>query len=117
MRTTRSCSLHRRAIRRCRRLAAALLAASWLGVVAAETSSPHSPPWVAKLPDELAAVDAQNRVRIGVYVRDLDTGASASWRAEQRWYLASMVKVPVAMAVLRGMERGLYTFRPACRAA
>jgi beta-lactamase class A len=42
-------------------------------------------------------------------VHDLDTGISASYRAAQDWYLASTVKVPVAIAVLRGVEAGLYT--------
>jgi beta-lactamase class A len=66
------------------------------------------PAWVPALKAELAALDAGQRARVGVYVRDLDTGTTASHRAEQRWYLASMVKVPVAIAVLRDIERGLY---------
>ena len=46
-------------------------------------------------------------------MRDLDTGASASHRAEQRWYLASMVKVPVAITVLRDIELGLSSLESA----
>ena len=48
-----------------------------------------------------------------MYVRDLDTGASASHRGEQGWYLASMVKVPVAITVLRDIELGLYSLETA----
>jgi len=68
---------------------------------------------VTTLKSELATLDAQHRARLGVYVRDLDTGASASYRAEQRWYLASMVKVPVAIAALRDIERGVYSLETA----
>ncbi len=90
-----------------RRVAAAVLAC---GVCCASAAEPgEQSPWAARLTTELSAIDAQNRAGIGVYVRDLSTGASASYRAEQHWYLASMVKLPVAMAVLRGVERGQYT--------
>jgi len=67
-------------------------------------------PWPAKLQIELSAIDAQPRTHIGVHVRDLDTGVWASHRGDQRWYLASMVKVPVAITVLRGIEQGRFTF-------
>jgi len=65
--------------------------------------------WADHLLTDLARIDAAGKARIGVYVRDLDTGHAISYKADQRWYLASMVKVPVAMAVLRGIERGDYT--------
>ena len=67
------------------------------------------PAWVQRLQDELSAVETRQGVRLGAVVRDLDGGATASYRGDQRWYLASMVKVPVAIAVLRGVERGQYT--------
>ena len=64
--------------------------------------------WPARLEADLARLSTQQDTAFGVYVRDLDTGVSASWRGDRRWYLASMVKVPVAIAVLRGVERGDY---------
>ncbi|WP_235579186.1 serine hydrolase [Pseudorhodoferax sp. Leaf274] len=42
-------------------------------------------------------------------MRALSSGESLSFRADQSWYLASTVKVPVAIAVLRGIARGAYT--------
>lgn len=66
-------------------------------------------PWTTRLITELSQIDGQNQAKIGVYVRDIDTGVSASYKAEQRWYLASLVKVPVAIAVLRGIERGQFS--------
>ncbi len=80
------------------------------GVGAVAACGAHAQPtWPATLVNEVARIDQQSQSRIGVYVQDLDTGLSASYKADQRWYLASMVKVPVAMAVLRGVQRGDYT--------
>jgi len=45
---------------------------------------------------------------LGVWVADLDNGLTVGHRAEERWYLASMVKVPVAVALLRGVDAGRY---------
>ncbi|ADX44141.1 beta-lactamase [Paracidovorax avenae ATCC 19860] len=76
----------------------------------ATLAAPSSAPaWVQPLERALARVEADSGVRIGVYVRDLDTGASASLHGTEPWYLASSVKVPVAIAVLRGVERGDFT--------
>lgn len=36
---------------------------------------------------------------LGVYVQDLHSGEDFSWRAEEWWYLASLVKVPIAVEV------------------
>lgn len=68
----------------------------------------HSPvnDWQARLADALERLDPSVTARLGVYVRDLASGDMVSFRADQSWYLASMVKVPVAVAVLRGVERG-----------
>ncbi len=73
------------------------------------TAPASAPAWVQPLERSLARVEADSGVRIGVYVRDLDTGASASLHGTEPWYLASSVKVPVAIAVLRGVERGDFT--------
>ncbi|URI07574.1 class A beta-lactamase-related serine hydrolase [Aquincola tertiaricarbonis] len=62
--------------------------------------------WVTRLQAQLAAVAARHQAQIGVYVRDLDSGVATSFQADEAWYLASTVKVPVAITVLRGVERG-----------
>jgi beta-lactamase class A len=82
-------------------------------------STPHALPksadasvaadWPARLVTELARVDARFPGAIGVYVRDLDTGVEASYHAEEIWYLASTVKIPIALTVLRAIERGEHT--------
>lgn len=76
------------------------------GLLAAEPTAGAEPAWVPRLQAELAQVAQRHAARIGVYVRDLDSGASASFHADRTWYLASTVKVPVAIAVLRGVQRG-----------
>lgn len=84
-----------------------LLLATALGW--SECAAHAQPSWPAALVAEVARIDQHSQGRMGVYVQDLDTGVSASYKADQRWYLASMVKVPVAIAVLRGIQRGDYT--------
>jgi beta-lactamase class A len=94
----RSCAVHWG--RRC------LLA---LCLCVSAVSAAAAPPWQERLTTALERIDATPEgPRIGVYVRALASGESASFRAGQSWYLASTVKVPVAIAVLRGIARGDY---------
>ncbi|TDK23047.1 serine hydrolase [Luteimonas aestuarii] len=64
------------------------------------------PAWTLELERRLEAVDAAYAGDIGVYVRHLGRDESFSYRAEEPWYLASGVKVPIAIAVMRAIERG-----------
>lgn len=84
---------------------ASLLAGHGLANAAADTAPPE---WIDRLQTELSQVESQSGAGLGVYVRDLSTGWTASHRGEQSWYLASTVKVPIAIAVLRGIDRGDY---------
>jgi len=68
------------------------------------------PAWAGRMEAGLAALnEAAGPQQAGVYVRDLDTGESAGVHVDERWYLASTVKVPIAIAVLRAVERGRLT--------
>lgn len=59
---------------------------------------------------QVAALEAEaHRLELGVHVRDLASGATANWGGKRDWYLASMVKVPVAIALLQGVDKGLFT--------
>jgi beta-lactamase class A len=64
------------------------------------------PAWTVALERKLEAVDAAYAGDIGVYVRHIGRDESFSYRAEEPWYLASGIKVPVAIAVMRAVERG-----------
>ena len=78
-------------------------------LLAAALPAQALPDWHARLMGEFAAIDRGEGSALGVYVRDLASGEDASYRAGERWYLASMVKVPVAIAVLRAVESGRLT--------
>ncbi len=96
------------------------LAAPWLAAAALATGPGWAqnttyppltpqPAWAERLQAELAAVATRHTAGVGVYVRDLESGVSVSHRGDEFWYLASSVKVPVALAVLRAVERGDFT--------
>lgn len=70
------------------------------------TANPELAPWVVAL-RELLTTASSEAGEVGLYVRHLGSGAEFSWLADDSWYLASGVKVPVAVAVLRRTERGL----------
>lgn len=64
------------------------------------------PPWALRLEERIAAIDAGLPGDWGVYVKHLDQDVTVRWRAEHDWYLASTVKVPVAIAVLERVDAG-----------
>lgn len=86
-------------------MVAAALLTSPLSARAQDATS-GLPAWATLLEAELASVAARHSAGLGVYLRDLDSGIAVTHRGGELWYLASSVKVPVAMAVLRAVERG-----------
>ena len=62
--------------------------------------------WQTALQERLAAADAAFPGDVGVFVKDLRTQQSVSFRAEESWYIASVIKVPVAVEVMRRVEAG-----------
>ncbi|MFW3615437.1 serine hydrolase [Billgrantia antri] len=64
------------------------------------------PPWAERLRARLALLEAGFDGEIGVHVRSLETGARYGWRDEKSWYLASLVKVPVAIELMARVEAG-----------
>lgn len=88
-----------------RLLLAALLCASTGQTAIAQEAFEWSGPFLARL----AQVDRQTPGHLGVYVKDMQTGISVSYHGEEPWYLASTVKVPVAIAVMRWIEQNELT--------
>ena len=88
-----------------------VLIAFGCAIVAAQARTVADPPaaWSRFLAAELPAVAARNEPEIGVYVSELGGNASVSVKADKSWYIASMVKVPVAIAVLRGIDAGAFS--------
>lgn len=62
--------------------------------------------WTAPLAARLAALEARGDGELGVAVRPLGGGKRFGWRADERWYLASLVKVPVAIELMARVEAG-----------
>ncbi|WP_148861862.1 serine hydrolase [Marinobacter fonticola] len=79
----------------------------WLFVAIAYSAAAASDPlWPWSIGDQIKQVDERYDGELGVYIRDLDSGASYSYRAEETWYLASTVKIPVAVTVLQAIDDG-----------
>lgn len=62
--------------------------------------------WQEKLRAQTRRLDAAHPAQFGLYVKDLSSGEEFSYRADERWYVASGVKVPVALEVLHQVEQG-----------
>jgi beta-lactamase class A len=62
--------------------------------------------WTAALREEIASIDAATPGAMGVYVKRLKDGSELRYDAECRWYLASTVKIPIAISYLQLAEQG-----------
>ncbi|MGM0952984.1 MAG: serine hydrolase [Pseudomonadota bacterium] len=62
--------------------------------------------WQDSLEQRLNQIDRDYPGELGVYVQDLESGDSVSLRDNGQWYLASTVKVPVAISVLERVDEG-----------
>ncbi|MDQ7729096.1 serine hydrolase [Halomonas sp. SpR8] len=62
--------------------------------------------WQGDLTARLQAIEEVFAGRLGVYVQNLASGEAYSWRAEDPWYLASLIKIPVAAQVLAERQAG-----------
>jgi beta-lactamase class A len=67
--------------------------------------------WQENLQDRILTLDRKlkGEGEIGLYVKDLSSGEEYSFRAEEDWYLASGVKVPVAIELLKQVEDGKHS--------
>lgn len=59
-----------------------------------------------RLMDEIKRIENGSPGRIGVYIKRLEDGQEVKHRADRNWYLASTIKVPVAISVLQQVEAG-----------
>lgn len=65
--------------------------------------------WIAAAKKRLSELDQKHPGQFGVFVRDLRTNETLSVRGEETWYVASGVKLPVAIEVLRQVDSGKLT--------
>jgi beta-lactamase class A len=65
--------------------------------------------WQGDLTARLQAIEGVFEGELGVYVQNLASGEAYSWRADDPWYLASLIKIPVAAQVLAERQAGTLT--------
>ncbi|MBR9903921.1 MAG: serine hydrolase [Gammaproteobacteria bacterium] len=65
--------------------------------------------WQGDLTARLQAIEGVFEGELGVYVQNLASGEAYSWRADDPWYLASLIKIPVAAQVLAARQAGTLT--------
>ncbi len=63
--------------------------------------------WTNEFRREIAKIDQRTPGDLGIYVKRLGDGTEVNYQADRRWYLASTVKVLVAIALLQRQEQGL----------
>jgi beta-lactamase class A len=78
-------------------------------LLAGSTGAEAAASWRHVLGERLQQLDAASPGALGVYVEDLDSGEWVGLHAEETWYLASGVKVLVAIAVLRAVDAGEFS--------
>lgn len=59
---------------------------------------------ITELKRRVEAIEANSPVALGVYAKNLGTGDQLQYKSERSWYLASLVKVPLAIAILQAVE-------------
>ncbi|ANF59202.1 serine hydrolase [Halotalea alkalilenta] len=81
----------------------------WLLVTSACAEQEDPDRWQALLDQRLRVLAGEAPGELGVYVKRVREEEAVSIGAEQRWYLASTVKVPVAIVLLELVEEGEIT--------
>lgn len=79
-----------------------------MGALAASFAFASGSGWQERLHGRILSLDRElkGEGEIGLYVKDLSSGEEYSFRGEEDWYLASGVKVPVAIELLKQVEEG-----------
>lgn len=93
------------------RMAATAVAGAWMALAlawgaGAAPAAAREPLWAPGLQSRLQQIERDTGGRLGVHVHHLGRDEVLSYRGTDPWYLASGVKVPVAIAVLRDVEAG-----------
>ncbi|MGD8176148.1 serine hydrolase [Marinimicrobium sp. ARAG 43.8] len=58
------------------------------------------------LSERMAAIEEEEDLRLGVYLKRMDSGETVSHRGGRPWYLASTIKIPLAVAILQKVDDG-----------
>ncbi|GHE21989.1 serine hydrolase [Halomonas urumqiensis] len=71
-----------------------------------DTEALVQPPWAQRLEARLETLEDAFEGELGVHVRVLGSDERFGFRDDERWYLASLIKVPVAIELMSRVERG-----------
>lgn len=66
----------------------------------------HAQTRVDRLAEAVAAIDREHPGNLGLYAEHLASGDRVGYESARRWYLASTVKLPLAIAVLQAAREG-----------
>lgn len=80
-----------------------------VGATARAQPASDMPAWATNLQKSLIQADAAHDGELGVYIKDLYSGVTVTLRGDEAWYLASGIKVPVAIVLLQDIEQGKYS--------
>lgn len=77
-----------------------------MGFISASASAEE--PEANGIAQRFSEIDDNFPGEIGVYLKHLGSGEIVSHQAQRQWYQASLVKVPLAIAVLQAVEEGQF---------
>lgn len=75
-------------------------------LVSASVPATGEPDWQDRLRQDIEAIDDESPGRMGVHIRHLDGNHRVDHNSRRDWYLASTIKVPLAITVLQLAEEG-----------
>lgn len=87
-------------------IAVALIVAFSLAIPAAWSDDQSG-----NLAQDIRKIDAESKAGLGVYIKHLGTGEVVNYKADRLWYLASTIKVPLAVAVLQAVEGNQFSLQ------
>ncbi|HLE01638.1 MAG TPA: serine hydrolase [Bdellovibrionota bacterium] len=91
---------------RARSVSLVVLVATFWSAAVTGAGSPDRTAWVSLLEKKIRAIDAQSPGSLGVFVKRVKDGSTMTYEAEKKWYLASTIKILVAIAILQEQESG-----------
>ena len=62
--------------------------------------------WVSEMEEQLAVMGETLKGELGVCIKDMSDNRVLSFNCDENWYLASTIKIPVAIAILKKAEAG-----------
>lgn len=75
-----------------------------LPVISKQSASKLQKHWPQALRKKLSELESQYPDHFGLYIKDLSTGEELSYKGDEYWYVASGVKLPIAIETLRQID-------------